>query len=901
MKVRALRLMNVGTFSAPTALEGLSGGLDVVVGPNEMGKSTLFGALSHLLGTPATSKGREITALRSDDAGGPVIEADIEIATRLLRFRKRFLSRPAAQLTDLRSGETWHDAEAEKTAERLLGGDGRSAARGLLWVAQGAGFTLPDKPDASLSSALAALIEQEAADAAGAAEARRVAEQVRQRLDELVTLKTGRARANGPLDAARKRRDALTEQLDLARARAAAAQSRIAQHMVLTAERARVVHPDLIHGLVAETDAARAAVDAAERARHKLQSAAEQLKSARLAREQATGALQRFDAAAGQMARLKHELADALERRASLEARHVALEAALRSSRDAAAAREAQIAVARADLEKARRHGAFKTAQAELARLDADQKAALDATTAEHTAAGALAVIRVTQASLDELQSLVARLAVAEARVAAEAPTATLRCLPGAHARVRIGGKEMPAGEPLLIERATEIEIEGVGTILIAPPQPDGISPAVQRDDMRRAMRAALDAVGVDGIEAAGAALERRRGLEADRTRAAAHLAAVAPNGIEALEARRAEAADRLRELDEGDGSIDAADAERRLRELSDALAACRGPLLDAEKELGTTSHALTRASALIDGIEGQLASAAAETPDPAVAAECRARLAAEAEAAHAALADATREYSAWREAAPSPEAFDALTLQARRAAEALGANRARRDAIDRELASLEGALRRDGEDGAGSDVPGLEEELTQAEARVADLEIDAAALTMLASRLEQARSDHRERVLRPVVSRLDALLGRLFPEARLAMEGPLLAVRLDRGARSDAHVRLSGGTREQIAILVRLAYADLMAARGIELPLVLDDALVYSDDQRLAIMVELLADASARHQVIMLSCHERAVAPLLAAYGARPLELTPWDAEAPATIAQQKGRTRGPASAILV
>lgn len=900
MKVRALRLANVGTFAAPMALEGLSGRLDVVLGPNEMGKSTLFGALSHLLGTPATSKGREITALRTDEAGAPVIEADIEIGARLLRLRKRFLSRPSAQLTDLRSGETWLDGDAEKTAERLLGSDGRGAARGLLWVAQGAGFTLPDKPDASLSSALAALIEQEAADAAGAAEARRVAEQVRQRLDELVTLKTGKARANGPLDAARKRRDALKEQVQQARARAAAAQSRIAEHMVLTVERARIASPDVTRELVTVADAARAAVDGAERARHKLQSAAEQLKSARLTNEQATGALQRFDAAAGQVARLKRELADALERRTSLEARHVALEAALRSGRDAASAREAEIAAARADLEKARRHGAFKTAQAELARFDADLQAALDATAAEHTAAGALAAIRVTQASLDELQSLVARLAAAEARVAAEAPTATLRYLPEAHARVRIGGKEMPAGEPLLIERATEIEIEGIGTILIAPPQSAGVSPAAQRDDLRRAMRAALEALGVDGIEAASAALERRRGLEADRTRAAARLAAVAPAGIQALEARRAEAADRLRELDSGDGSIDAADAEHRLRELSDALAACRAPLLEAEKEVGTTSHALTRASALIDGIERQLASAAAETPDPAAAADRRAVLAAEADAAQAAYANATREHSAWREAAPTPEAFEALTHEARRAAEALGANRARREAIDRELASLEGALRRDGEDGAGSDVPGLEEELVQAEARLADFEIDAAALTMLASRLEQARSDHRERVLRPVVSRLDVLLGRLFPEARLAMEGPLLAVRLDRGARSDAHVRLSGGTREQIATLVRLAYADLMAARGIELPLVLDDALVYSDDQRLAIMMELLADASARHQVIMLSCHERALAPLLAARDARPLELTPWNTDAPAPFAQQKGRTLGPAPAML-
>ena len=44
MKLRAVRLMEVGLFSAGNALEGLSGGFDVLAGPNEMGKSTIFRA-----------------------------------------------------------------------------------------------------------------------------------------------------------------------------------------------------------------------------------------------------------------------------------------------------------------------------------------------------------------------------------------------------------------------------------------------------------------------------------------------------------------------------------------------------------------------------------------------------------------------------------------------------------------------------------------------------------------------------------------------------------------------------------------------------------------------------------------------------------------------------------------
>ncbi len=45
MKIRAIRLANVARFAEPVALEGLSGGLDVLAGPNELGKSTLLRAM----------------------------------------------------------------------------------------------------------------------------------------------------------------------------------------------------------------------------------------------------------------------------------------------------------------------------------------------------------------------------------------------------------------------------------------------------------------------------------------------------------------------------------------------------------------------------------------------------------------------------------------------------------------------------------------------------------------------------------------------------------------------------------------------------------------------------------------------------------------------------------------
>ena len=40
---------------------------------------------------------------------------------------------------------------------------------------------------------------------------------------------------------------------------------------------------------------------------------------------------------------------------------------------------------------------------------------------------------------------------------------------------------------------------------------------------------------------------------------------------------------------------------------------------------------------------------------------------------------------------------------------------------------------------------------------------------------------------------------------------------------------------------------------------LILDDPLVYADDARLDLMVEILSEAAERMQVILLTCRERA------------------------------------------
>lgn len=892
MKIRALRLAEVGPFRQPVAIEGFSGGLDVLTGPNEAGKSTLFAALATLLSERHTTTSRGVAALRPDAGGAPLIEADFEVGVRRLRLRKRFLAQRLALLEDLGSGEVWHGADAEAAAQDLLGGNSGQAMRGLLWVAQGDSFELPPKPDATLAGSLAALIEREVADVAGAGAARRLADAVRARLETLVTLKQGKAKAGSPLDQARRRRDELGQLLHTARAKAAAAEARLERRAALRAERDRLASPEAAAAFSASAHAARRTVEAADTARQQLQLSGERVATRQLAHDQARAALERFSLLAEEGARLataietgRVRLDELVAARATAEERAATLQAGLASldeqqreaHRKLAAAQEARMrAAALAELETLdRRLAAAEAVMLGIARAEADVESN-----------------RATEALVEKASRLASRIEALDARIDAASPWADIAYLPAGRGRIRIAGTALADDARITIGEPIKIEIEGVGTITVSPGQSDGAALTAERTACRDELAIALAAAGARDIGEAHDILGARRRAETALAEGRGRLAALAPQGLDVLAAERARAASRA-----GDGGGEPSDGETdvevltaQVRTLGDETKRQRAHAAAAELELRQLATAIGGLETRLAGEIGRAGELAAELPRPEQRETHRGRLATIAGQAASDLAEAVRERSAWAEKAPSGAAYDALVAKADGARSVAAMHAERCADLGRELAALDGALHRDSEDGVGAEIAGLEQGLAAAEARVADLEIDVEALGLIAARLGEAGSAHRDTVLRPLVDRLDPLLGQLLPGARLAMEGPLLAVRLDRTGRNDPLGRVSGGTREQVATLVRLAYADLAASRGEPMPVVLDDALVFSDDQRLETMIAMLAAAGARHQVVLLSCHQRALDPLVAAVGANRLAIEPWEG-----VVEAASRSSGP------
>jgi DNA repair exonuclease SbcCD ATPase subunit len=145
--------------------------------------------------------------------------------------------------------------------------------------------------------------------------------------------------------------------------------------------------------------------------------------------------------------------------------------------------------------------------------------------------------------------------------------------------------------------------------------------------------------------------------------------------------------------------------------------------------------------------------------------------------------------------------------------------------------------------------------------ARVAHerLREEAEVLRLLKQVIGDAQLAASRRYLAPITQRVAPYVSRLLPNASLALGDEYTPRALIRGGREEAADDLSKGTQEQLAVLTRIAFADLLIEKGKPASLILDDALVFADDDRFETVLEILSDAARRMQVIILSCRTSA------------------------------------------
>ncbi|HVR49909.1 MAG TPA: GTP-binding protein, partial [Pseudorhodoferax sp.] len=176
----------------------------------------------------------------------------------------------------------------------------------------------------------------------------------------------------------------------------------------------------------------------------------------------------------------------------------------------------------------------------------------------------------------------------------------------------------------------------------------------------------------------------------------------------------------------------------------------------------------------------------------------------------------------------------------------------------------LHSALQQAGAQGLEEQRAALDGERQRALRRQHELQRRAAALDLLCERLQARRQATLARLQAPLAQRLQHYLPLLLPGASVQIDERLAPRLLTRpratgapGAQESGAVdALSFGAREQLGLISRFAYADLLQQAGRPTLLILDDALVHSDSERLASMKRVLFDAAQRHQVLLFTCH---------------------------------------------
>lgn len=855
MKISAIRLKEVGRFSVPVALEGLSGGLNVLSGPNEFGKSTILKALRAALFEQYRSKHRKLETLRPYAGGAPLVEVEFEAAGRHWRLRKQFLSAPAAELRDLNSDDVARGADAETRLAALLGGAGHFA---LLCAEQGAPLAAMTPIDTG-GPAFMAAIERELESITDGSATRRIAERVRAELANLVTSHNP-PRPSGALKAAIDQRDDLARRHTDADRRLREAQERIDKLDTLRARMAQLTDTSAIAASERAAGDARRAFDDAREARQQYLTAERAVAACQQHLDALKLALDIFDRQLGEFEKLERAAQEAEPQRTELKAQADACAAGAletRKLRDAQKAAFAALDCSRRALEASERLSRAREADA-----------------ARTAACVALAENAAEETLVSAARREAAAILKLETRLTAAAPRISMHYSADAAARIMVDGRALADGEVLTPVRPLLLEIEGIGTLTIAPTRSEDTAHDAADLDARRAQLAALlQRVGAASLDDAERMLAERRAIEADIAGATAQLKAVAPQGLERLQRAHDDICAQATALGAAQASSQE-DVELRAEELTHALESAEQALSDAMRDERRSSEALATNAARSEEQGRRIAQLMQEVGAPEQRARTRAAKLAAFEAARADLNAAVREATAWREKSPDEARFAEMKRTCEASEASLHRAKEELASLRRTEAGLEGELRSDRAEDVSARVDELTAQLARAETRCRDLQEEAAALQLLSGEFDAAAARTHERFARPVIERLEAYLQLVIPQAQLTLGDDLAPRALRRGTVAEELTRLSDGTQEQLSLLVRLAFARLLADGGTPAPLILDDALAYAGDERMGRMFAALRHAAKSHQVIVLTCHERAFAEL----GGHQVILDSWD-----------------------
>lgn len=879
MKIRALEVDQFRRFDRPVRLSGFGNGVNVLCGPNEFGKSTLLEAIRGLLFERYTSKADVIKRMQPrTGAASPRLAMEFELRGERWHVAKRFLHREPLAVLTAPCGARFEGDAAEERLQELLGvtAPGKQGSKpehvGLwsaLLVNQRGSLNQADLSSDLARTTLAGCLDAEVgALAAGGERGRVVVRGVQAQLSGYLDGRgnpKGRtkevigllAKAGVDLAALRQRQDRLRQDEDALAAVQAELARRDDPDGAKRDEEALADARQRREAALLHEERLESAKRAATLAGRALDGAREE-QAARATRADATRTAQA--ALVGAEAREQCQSAEAADAR-KIEGEHAAALEAVQRRADAAATR----------VRRARQVVA-------LAGLAADHAAHASALHGAEAAAdrvngfiARLDTLPVTLARIEAIRTAERALDRARAAWDAQAVRVEYALLPDAAGQVRVNGAVLDGTGATPILTDTDIEIAGVGRLTVLPAAPDKGKAASRFKEAEATLHAALVDAGCRDPDEAEVRWTERERMERNLADARAELARLAPGGpagllpgVGPLRAHVDVGGRRVSAATAGLGlatppsalgaSAEADAADAAAQELQDTLAQARAvhdaALRDHMDRRETLASAAAGAAAARTERDRLLRDAAqAEAREPATGLDRRVT---EARDEH----DRRRRDVETLERDRPEDAAPAMLARVQRYEQAIQGRREAVQKLREERSGLRARIAQEGGQGLGEQVAALErdQDLLTRERDAAAREVEV--LTLLRDTLLDAEQEVKVGYLRPLVRRITPYLRGLFPGAELACGEDFRVESLSRPSRGDdLFDALSDGTQEQVSILVRLAFAEMLHDQGRPALLVLDDALAYSDADRMERMFDVLTQAGDKLQILVLTC----------------------------------------------
>lgn len=853
MKIHRIRLAGYRGVSA-REVEFADTGVTVVQGPNEIGKSSLAEAIDVLLEFYDDSKSSAVRAIKPAHADvGTEIELDLTAGPYRLTYAKRFHRERSTTLTvhepvrEQLTGREAHDRVREILAETV-----DLALWRALRFTQGQAVGQPNLAD---TNALAAALDVAAGGASGGDREQTVLERAEAEFSRYFTPNKGEPNAWF------KGLQAEFESAEIALREAQAALTAV-EHDVercasLTRELA-ALQPEHQQHTQRLAELEQRWVEVQRQADHvaRCQEQAERLQEH----------LDRATHARSERQRLVEAVAAAADRAQQLAAQRDAAAPELQAAQDAEQAAITHLAHTREQLTAAR--ATLRQAQEAVARsrdafslelLEERWARVLEAREQSQAARAVLDSSTINDDAVAAIETAALAAAQAQAGLDQEQPRIKLRS--SADTTVEIDGA--PVG--LTAAQALELQVSETTRLTIGEVEAT-ITPGHGLVAVQEAAAAAqhtlaelCERYGVRDLADARSALRRvddaARAMQQAERLLRDNVRDLTPDELEHKVLRLRE---QVSALSDTSVDVDAAkrasdEAERAVQTLEEALEQAQADLRGATDKGNALHQAHTALTVraedaaadhvqLVDQLSTTQALQSDQELDEAVAAATAQSL-----AAHDTLIAAQRQL----------DTTDSASVEAAVENARAGVEKHAKELREREdeLTNLQGRLSALGEVGLHDRLVAARTRHERAEREWQRASRGGAAARMLRNTLQRHREQARQAYRAPLRDKLESL-GRIVfgPDFAVELDDELRIVQRTLGGVSLDVAQLSTGAQEQLAVLSRLAVAAITASDG-GVPVLLDDALGWSDPARLESMGAAFHVAARDSQVIVLTC----------------------------------------------